>query len=56
MLLRLSETGLDSYLVGRGNLNWASNILINLMNIGLCFKVEYQLEYCRNYSSPADYQ
>ncbi|OZY44565.1 hypothetical protein CJF41_19205, partial [Pseudomonas lundensis] len=32
---RLSETGLDSYLVGRGNLNWSLMLLIIMINI--CF-------------------
>ena len=48
---RLYGTGLDSYLVGRGNLNWLSKLLIYNINIGFCFWLEYQLEYC----IPLDY-
>ena len=34
---RLSETGLDSYLVGRGNLNLLGKLLIYRINIGSNF-------------------
>ena len=34
---RLSETGLDSYLVGRGNLNRFGNLLICNINIDFNF-------------------
>ena len=42
---RLSETGLDSYLVGRGNLNWLFNVLIFIDYFRLNFLLEYLLEY-----------
>ena len=42
---RLSETGLDSYLVGRGNLNLDHNFLILNDICGFSFVVEYHLEY-----------
>ena len=45
MFRRLSETGLDSYLVGRGNLNLNHNILIFNDIYGFSFVVEYHLEY-----------
>ena len=41
---RLSETGLDSYLVGRGNLNRKYNLLILKQNIGFVFWLECHLE------------
>ena len=46
MLLRLSETGLDSYLVGRGKLNRFGKLLIYIINDYFNFWLEYQLEYC----------
>ena len=45
MFRRLSETGLDSYLVGRGNLNRSSNYMINNRKYRFLFYVEYFLEY-----------
>ena len=42
---RLSGTGLDSYLVGRGNLNRFINILIYIDYFRLGFPLEYYLEY-----------
>ena len=42
---RLSETGLDSYLVGRGNLNRLSKVMILIDYFRLNFLLEYLLEY-----------
>ena len=49
---RLSETGLDSYLVGRGNLNRIFNTLIYNVIVGFYFLLEYFMEY-RIMNSPA---
>ena len=55
---RLSETGLESYLVGRGNLNRTVNLLILISNYRFNICVEYLLEYqgfqrgCRGSDKP----
>ena len=46
MFRRLSETGLDSYLVGRGNLNLKDILLIFIVKNLLKLFLEYILEYC----------
>ena len=42
---RLSGTGLDSYLVGRGNLNMSIKLLILIDKYRLSIFLEYLLEY-----------
>ena len=54
------ETGLDSYLVGRGKLNWLSKMMIYIVNIFFvfCFLffvfcLEYHAQKCLSLLPPA---
>ena len=42
---RLSETGLDSYLVGRGKLNIYRKLLILSWSLFFCYGLGYRMEY-----------
>ena len=45
-------TSLDVEVVGRGNLNWPSKLLIYNINNDFNFSLEYQLEYCTPLDHP----
>ena len=46
-------TGLDSYLVGRGKLNWLSKMMIYIVNIFFVFCLEYHAQKCLSLLPPA---